>query len=609
MSSAKPGSWAELFARVADVEHGAELNRLVRRAAQLEASLGPPTEGTPTRLALLGGASLDFLAGPLRLTLRARGVWTDFHVAGFDQTLPELFDATSATSAFRPDVAVIAFPSTAIARRPEADCSAAEASHAAEHLCRRYLDACRALHERCGTEIVLDNFAPLAFESLGHLAAKTPSAPRNFLRRASALLGDLAPSYVHLHDVRALVEEIGLARFVDLRFWYHAKQPVSFEALPAYVASLAGVVAGVLGRARKLIALDLDNTLWGGVVGDDGLDGIEIGEGSGAGEAFKALQRYLLELRERGILLAVCSKNDRETAQEAFRSHPEMQLRLEDFAAFEASWGPKSEGLKRIARALDIGLDSIVFLDDNPAERFQVRAALPEVAVPELSTDPSGFIAALERGRFFETPFVGADDRVRAEAYRSRSAAVELAAAAPDLEAYLRELHMSAVVRPFQATSMARIAQLVNKTNQFNLTTRREPRARLEQVAADPSFVTRTLRLRDRFGDHGLVSVLVARRDGVALDIETWLTSCRVLGRRVEHLMLDLVAEAARRAGASELRGTYVPTPRNGIVRGLYAELGFEPMEGAEDGSTRWRLPLEGYRPFEHAIEIDDQEQ
>ncbi len=602
-----PATWTELLASTGLAEHGAELNRLARRAAELEARLGPPELGTRVRLALLGGASLDFLRGPFKLALAVRGIWADVHVAGFDQTLPELLDPASATAAFGPDIAVIAFPSAAVAARPERDCTPAEANGAAKLLCKRYLDACRAFHERCGAEIVIDDFAPPFFESLGHLSAKTPSSERNFLRRASTMLGDLAPPFVHLHDVRALVEEIGLAHFVDLRFWYHAKQSVSFEALPAYVASLAGVVAGILGRGRRLVALDLDNTLWGGVVGDDGVDGIEIGEGSATGEAFKALQRYLLELRARGVLLAVCSKNDPDIAMEPFRSHPEMQLHLDDFAAFEASWDPKSDALQRIARDLDLGLDSIVFLDDNPAERFQVRTALPDVAVPELPSDPSGFVTALESGRYFETPFVASEDRARADAYRGRARGSDLASDAGDLEAYLRELRMHAVVRPFQAGSMARIAQLVNKTNQFNLTTRRATRSQLEQIASDPLFVTRTIRLSDRFTDHGLISILIGRRAGTALEIETWLMSCRVLGRRVEHVMLDAAVDAARRAGATELRGTYLPTPRNGVVRELYRDLDFELVTEAPDGSSRWTLALDDHRPSTTPIELEDE--
>ncbi len=589
--------WSEVLREVETAEHGAHLSSLARRAARVASEEGPPIGALQPRIALMGGASLDFLGEPLRVALAAAGIWPELRVAEFGQTLAELLDPNSATASFGPDLVVIAFPSADVAEWPETGCDADDARRKAKHLIARLLEACEAFRDRCGAEIVLDNFIPRPVDSLGNLAASVPSSARSFLRRLNLELSDSAPDFVHVHDVRGLVEESGITRWHDARFWFHAKQPVSFECLPIYVRSLAGVVAGILGRSRKLLVCDLDNTLWGGVIGEDGLDGIELGEGSGAGEAHKALQVYLRELRERGVLLAVCTKNDRAVAELPFREHPEMVLGLDDFVAFEASWGPKSEGIQRIAEELDLGLESIVFLDDNPAERLQVQSFLPGVRVPDLPDDVSEYVEALDRGRHFEAFHVGSEDRRRTEAYRARRSAGDLEAKTGDYDSYLRELEMTALVSPFRPTSMARTAQLVGKTNQFNLTTERLTRSQLEEIASDPLHITRTLHLKDRFGDHGIVSVLLAERVDDALDIRIWLMSCRVLKRRVEELMLDVLADAATRAGASELRGTYVPTDRNGIVCDLYAELGFERVS-EENGTTRWRLDLSTHRPL-----------
>jgi FkbH-like protein len=416
----------------------------------------------------------------------------------------------------------------------------------------------------------------------------------------------MAPPFVHLNDVAALVERRGLDRYFDIRLWHEAKQPVAPDAIPELARNTAAIVGAILGRSRKCLVVDLDNTLWGGVVGDLGVDGIVLGEGSGVGEAFKAFQIHLKAMKDRGVLLAVSSKNDERLALKPFAEHPEMVLKRDDFVAFRANWDPKSDNLREIARELNIGLDALVFADDNPAEREEVRQALPQVVVPELSADPADYPMIIDATRCFEVSSVTEEDRRRSGMYRLQSQRGELLNTTRNLAEFLASLDMRAVIRPFEPVSFARITQLVNKTNQFNLTTRRLTGAQVEALASDPACLTRTVRLEDRFGDHGLVSVLFGRIEAATLTLDGWLMSCRVLNRGVEQLVLNDVVSAARQLAVTQVVGSYIPTDRNGLVKHLYRDLGFAAVDDRE-GTTTWRLDLQHFTPLQTFVTLREQ--
>lgn len=597
------GAWRRLRELTARQPDYTALLGLIRLADRLEKQHGLPAGLTPVRLALLSGATVDLLAKPLRLHLLARGVAAELYVGGYGQFVQEMIDPSSPAAAFAPRIAVVVNTLFNLPAWPELGASGGEIERLCDQAVEFLLKPCAVLHERTGCDIVLNNLHAPPFRPAGHLGAKLPGDATNFIRRANLRLGDRAPAYLHLHDVASLAERVGVARMFDVRYWYHAKQPVSFDCLPAYVSGLASIVAAVLGKARKLVAVDLDNTLWGGIVGDDGIEGIEIGEGTPAGEAHKAFQRYLKSLRDRGIVLAVCSKNDEALARTAFTEHPEMVLKLDDFVAFKANWEPKSENLKAIAEDLALGLDSFVFVDDNPAEREQVRQALPQVAIPELSDDPSDYPAALDAGGWFEAVAMTVEDRERTRTYQQRRAAGEALAASGDMTAFLKSLDMKAVIGPFDEASMERITQLTNKTNQFNVATRRVTLAQMQALASDPNAVTRSVRLADCFGDHGLICVFSATIAGGVMTVQDWLMSCRVLKRGVEQLLFNEVLEEARRRGVREIIGVYLPTERNGLVKDLFSDLGFAP-DGQAEGGSRWKLEVANARPTEHFISV-----
>jgi len=333
--------------------------------------------------------------------------------------------------------------------------------------------------------------------------------------------------------------------------------------------------------------LDLDNTLWGGVIGDDGLDGIRLGTGP-EGEAFVAFQAYLQALGRRGIVLAVSSKNDPKNAAEPFEKHPDMRLRLGDIAVFRANWDNKPDNIREIARTLNLGLDAFVFIDDNPAEREMVRQLLPMVEVPELAADPADYIASLATQNLFEATLYSAEDGERARLYRENAERDASSRTAADLSSYLANLAMRAAVGPVDAFTLPRMAQLINKSNQFHLTGTRYAEAELAALAADPAATMLWFRLADRFGDNGLISVVILKQAGDGLEIDTWVMSCRVLGRTMEEFIANEIRAVAQARGCARILGSYHPSAKNGLVAGLYARLGFDALEN--DGAvTRWQ--------------------
>ena len=354
---------------------------------------------------------------------------------------------------------------------------------------------------------------------------------------------------------------------------------------------------------KKVLVLDLDNTLWGGVVADDGLEGIELGDTSPRGEAFKAFQKYIRSLKQRGTLLAVCSKNDHAKAAAAFEKHPEMVLRLEDFVSFKANWEPKSDNLRQMATELNLGLDSFVFVDDNPAEIEIVRQFAPEVTTILLGPDPSEYVARLADCRLFEPRSLTAEDAARTEQYRSDAQRQALSATVTDMAAYLESLAMEAAISEFTLVDAPRLAQLINKSNQFNLTTRRRTEAEIHGLMADESQLCFSFRLKDRFGDHGLISVVISQKAGPVMKIDTWLMSCRVLKRQVEDEVLNELMRLARLQGCTRLEGVYLPTAKNEMVRDFYARMGFV-LKSESAGARVFELEMDAIQPTLTKIKI-----
>ena len=542
------------------------------------AAATPPPDAATQRIAVVGGVTIDYLRRAIACAVAAEGVFPVTYQATFGSYVQDILDPASALHAFAPDLIVIA-PShrDLIAPLPIA-ATAAETDAALEPAVALFRKLWASLAAR-KIRIIQHLLVPPVARYRGPADRLAPAAPANQVRRLNDALLTAGRGLVHFLDMEQLATAIGARRWSAERFHYAAKLDFDPRWLPDYLAPFRAAWRAANARAKKLLALDLDNTLWGGVIGDDGVEGIALGPASAAGEAFADWQRMLKGLAERGVVLAVCSKNAPEIAATGF-THPNSVLRREDFAAFECSWNDKAGGLRRIARALNLGLDSFVFADDNPVECALVRQELPEVAVVELGADPAQFVELFDAGCWFDLPAYTSDDLGRAAAYTARAAALAEQESATDIDAYLASLAMTGrLYRPEEA-DIARVAQLELKTNQFNLTTRRYAEAAIRDFMAREDALVLALRLADRFGDHGLVSTLIAFHEGDALRIDSWLMSCRVFARSAEQYILrGVIAEALAR-GAARLVGEYQPTAKNDVVAGLYSKLGFEAGDG-----------------------------
>jgi FkbH-like protein len=581
------------------------LRRVGRRAETLAERPEIARRLAPVRVAVVSDATVDLLLPLVRAGLIVAGLRPTIYVAPYGQIAASLLDADGAMTAFRPQIVIVANTTPNLPGWPALDASTSDVERCIDDVCKALLGPCDVFHQRTGAELILGTYHSPPSRVAGHLGAKLPGDAVNFVRRLNVALGDQAPRHVHLFDVAWLAERAGVDRWFDQHYWFEAKQLVSLACAAEYCRGLTAVVGAVLGRARKCLVVDLDNTLWGGVIGDDGLGGIRLGQGSAVGEAFSAFQAYLKGLSRRGVLLAVCSKNEERIAQTPFTEHPDMLLALDDFVSFKANWALKSDNLRVIARELDLPLEALVFVDDNPAERAEVAQNVPEVAVVQLPDDPALYVRALEDARLFETVTLTVEDAGRTAAYQARRQSLEARERMTDVGAYLASLQMHATVGPFDEVSLERITQLINKTNQFNLTTPRLVLAETRRLMMDRSTVTCAVRLRDRFADHGLIAVAFAHLSSDrSLVIDACLMSCRVLGRGVERLVYNYLLEAARANDAVQIVGTYLPTDRNALVKDYYASLGFRRLESDGPGE-QWWLATEDAHPAETFITVE----
>ena len=553
------------------------------------------------RVALLGSSTLDHLLPFLRVAGLRRGLFIEAYAGLFGQYRLELADPTSALHAFRPDVVVLSIAAREAVGAVAIDASVNDAERAIDSAVGELRGVWAIVREKLRATVVQQTFLDVAEPLFGSHDRLVAGAPRRLVAQLNdRVVEAAAQDQVLLVDVAAQSARDGIDAWFDVARWLQGKMEISPQAAPRYGELLARIIAAQLGRSRKCLVLDLDNTLWGGVVGEVGLNGIVLGEGSALGEAHLSVQRYAKRLSERGIILAVCSKNDPAVAEAVFRDHPEMLLRRADIAAFVANWADKAENIRAIAQQLNIGLDSLVFVDDNPAERARVRESLPEVAVPELPQDPALYVRCIADAGYFEAVGFTVEDRQRAGQYAVNAELNALKGVAQSMDEFLRGLEMSVAFGPVTPVNLARVTQLLNKTNQFNTTTRRYTADEVAALAALPDGLLLQFRLLDRFADNGLVSVMILRcadDEADVLEIDNWVMSCRVFGRQLEHEAMNIAVEAALARGMRALRAAYLPTERNGVVAGLYESLGFARVADPADahGASRWMLNLADY--------------
>ncbi len=579
------------------------LDELVRRhyAAAPPAGLGTQ----PVRLAILGSSTTAQLHAPIRVAGLRRNIWITTAEPSYGQYLQEMLDPGSALHEFKPNAVLFAFDARHATQGIHAGLTAEAAAAARAEATEAIVSAWRTARNAFGCPVMQQAYIDVFPALLGSNEHRLPGSRSAFIAALNTALREAADREgVDIVAIDHAVQRDGLDAWYDPALWHRSKQEINPAAGPTYGEYVARIIAARQGRSAKCLVLDLDNTLWGGVIGDDGMDGIVIGQGSALGEGFAELQAYAKELARRGVILAVSSKNDEANALEPFEKHPDMVLRRTDIAAFRADWTDKAANIRAIAQDLNIGLDSLVFLDDNPAERIQVREALPMVSVPEVPDDPAMIPHILADAGYFESLAITAEDLQRSAQYQENIAREQHRANASDLEGFLRGLAMQMVWRRFDTLGMQRIVQLINKTNQFNLTTRRYTDEDVAAILEDPRAVGLQIRLLDRFGDNGIIAIIIGRmEDGATLALDTWLMSCRVLGRQVEATTLNLIAATARAMGATTLRGQYIPTKKNGMVKDHYERLGFTTIAHTGDGGSIATLDISDYVPRPTFIE------
>jgi len=532
------------------------------------------------KLAVLGSSTTNLLVPVLQgLCLRDR-IGVEIYTGPYGSIEPEIWDANSGLARFRPDMVLLVahwrdLHLEGITENEQAWIGQFIEERKAEW---KHLSNSFACH------IIQPSFDYPADEAYGYLSAVLPGGRTRVIDLLNLRLREEAPANVSILNLAAAQRKVGTTQWEDELAWTRYRQHPSPEALPELAEAYMSHVRAVLGLSRKVLVTDLDNTLWSGVIGEDGLDGIGIGPGSAEGEALLHLQRYMLDLKRRGILLAVCSKNNLEDAQLPFLQHRQMALRLDDFAAFYANWEDKAANLRAMARNLSLGLESFVFLDDNPLEREWVRSQLPEVAVVELGSSPFHWVCQLDRRNYFEAVSLSGEDLARADKYRVEAQRDSLRASADSLDSFLQKLQLEAAVEEVSGKNLARVTQLLNKTNQFNLTTRRYTEAQVRAIAEDRQGWAGAFRMSDRMGSYGLIGVLFCRPGdrGDTWEVDTWLMSCRTLGRQMEKFMFDRLIDSAIERRIGRIVGVYRPTPKNQLVRELYDQLGFHRI--AESG-------------------------
>lgn len=577
---------------------------LARRKALRRALLAEDAPRTPKKIAVLGGSTTSDIVSLLELFLLDGGIAPSFYQSEYGQFYQDALFPPQALVDFAPDIIFIHTTARNITHWPALADSAGQVEEKFQAELGRFQGMWENLGQVFGCPVIQNNFEKPFWRVMGNRDGWDIHGRGAFVSRLNSAFGDWARAHsgFYIHDIDYLAADFGLRRWADSAFWNLYKYALCLEAMPAFAHSLANLVKALFGKSKKALALDLDNTLWGGVVGDDGVDGIEIGQENGVAQSYYEFQGYCKELAAGGVMLAVCSKNDEENALAGLR-HPEGLLRPEDFVCIKANWENKDRNIAQIAGEMNILPEAVVFADDNPAEREIVRAQLPGVAAPELE-GVENYIAAIDRGGYFEMASLSRDDLRRGEMMRANMQRTAQQSRFQDYGEYLQSLEMRAVIGDFVPVYLSRITQLTNKSNQFNLTTRRYTLPQMEAVAADSERVRLFGKLVDKFGDNGVVSVVIGQVNGDALDIELWLMSCRVLKRDMELAMLDQLAERAGARGLRLLRGFYCPTAKNGMVRELYQSFGFEKVREDESGATVWELALEGYTPRCRVISV-----
>ncbi len=590
-----------------ELEYPFDSEYILKKAKSIKkALLADGTNRMPKKIAVLGGSTTHDIIKVLELFLLNYGIAPSFYESEYAQYWQDAMFDNEELAAFAPDIIYIHTSNRNIAEYPTLADSAADVDALLERSYEHFKVMWDKLRETYHCPVIQNNFEYPFYRLLGNKEASDIHGRISFLNRLNEKFYEYARENAnfYINDIQYLSACYGLDKWADPFYWHMYKYALCLPAIPSLSFNVANIIKSIYGKNKKALVLDLDNTLWGGIVGDDGVENLEIGQETSMGQVFSEFQTYIRQQKDIGIMLNVSSKNEKENALAGLQ-HPDGILKPEDFVCIKANWEPKSKNVADIATELNIMQDALVFVDDNPAEREIIRTQLNGVAVPEIGS-PEQYIHVLDRSGYFEVTNLSEDDRNRSEMYKANLERKKQQESFGDYKEYLRSLEMQGTIKPFEPMYMARIAQLTNKSNQFNLTTKRYTQAEIEQVAAEPSVITLYGKLEDKFGDNGVVSVVIGHAEENVLHMDLWLMSCRVLKRDMEFAMMDTLVSACKEAGITEIKGYYYPTAKNKMVEKFYELQGFALESADEQGNTVWSYPIsEEYEKKNQVITVN----
>lgn len=579
---------------------------LLRKKSKIRKSLLEQENLLHKKIAVLGGSTTDGVAEQLYNFLLSHGIKADIYQSDYGQYWQDAVFENPELVSFKPDIIYIHTSWRNIEAFPEIGQSRQDVAQMLHREVERFKVMWEALEGKFHCPIIQNNFDRPNYRLMGSRDIWDYRGRSNYISRLNQAFYDYAQNHdnFYINDLEYLSQDYGLSEWNNSLYWHMYKCAMCMDAIPYVAQSVANIIKSVYGKNKKILALDLDNTLWGGVIGDDGVENIRIGPEVPQGQVYMEFQEYCKKLQQIGVVLAVNSKNETDNAM-AGLNHPDGALNPDDFVCIKANWNPKDQNLREIADELNLGTDSFVFVDDNPAERELISAQLPDVAVPVMD-GAENYIKVLDHCGYFETTSLTAEDQNKTRMYHAKTEASRSAAGFSDYDEYLESLDMSAIVDCFKPVYIQRIAQLTNKTNQFNLTTSRHTEDDIKRMQESGNYICLCGHLSDKLCNYGLVTVVAGEITGKVIHIRLWLMSCRVFRRKMEETMLNALADQAAKLGVVEMIGYYCPTAKNGMVKDFFGTMGFKKISEDMEGNSRWKLCVAGFTEKKTQMKVEN---
>lgn len=576
------------------LQYPLDVKQLLRKKKSIRKTICNKDGFIEKNIAILGGSTTSEIKNILELFLLNNGIKANFYESDYNKFYEDALFGNDILDKFNPDIVYIHTTNQNIIRYPKLTENENEIDILLSNEIVRYKSIWTSL-SKLDCAIIQNNFDLTIDRSLGNLDCSDIHGKTYFINKLNDEFAKSSREIknLYINDINYLASYIGLKKWFDKTLWHQAKYALSMDAIPELAFNISKIINSLLGKAKKCLILDLDNTCWGGIIGDDGLDGIYIGTETATAEVFTAFQNYVKELKQRGITLAVCSKNDFKNAKEGF-GHPESILSFDDFTSFKANWEPKHLNIIDISKEINIGIDSLVFIDDNPVERDIVSSQIQNVSVPDVGNDVINFISHIDRNGYFEPISLLADDINRNKYYEDNKKRAVEESTFKSYDDFLLTLNMTADIKSFSSIYLDRITQLTNKTNQFNLTTKRYTAGEIENVAKNTGYIKIYGNLTDKYGDNGLIAITIGRVQDNQCHIDLWLMSCRVLKRNMEFAMLDELVRQCKIKGVSEIIGYFFQSAKNNMVSDLYEKFGFK-LQATNNEDTIWKLDISHY--------------